>query len=111
MLRIFLDVGLRKPSDRVWGGGASSSVADFPSLQFVFVMSSGLLENFLRDSYGSRKEGCPYMSYCGDFPEVHLKLSSFSLKDFGKEAVLIFSDSKSEEWEKKIEHISSESCR
>lgn len=90
MSRIFLDVGPRKPSDRVGGGGgASSSVADFPSLQFVFVISSGLLENFLRDSYGSRKEGCPYMSYCGDFPEVHLKLSSFSLKDFGKEAVLI----------------------
>lgn len=69
-------------------GSARSNVADFPHLQFVSVMSSGLLENFLKDSYGSRKEGCPYMSYC-DFPEAHIKLSSFSLKDFGKEAVLI----------------------
>lgn len=70
-------------------GSARSNVADFPHLQFVSVMSSGLLENFLRDSYGSRKEGCPNMNYCGDFPEVHIKLSGFSLKDFGKEAVLI----------------------
>ena len=40
------------------------------------------------------------MSYCGDFPEIHIKLSSFGLKDFGKEAALIFSDSKLEEWER-----------
>lgn len=37
---------------------------------------------------------------CGDFSEVCIRLPSFSLQGFGKEAVLIFSDSKSEEGEK-----------
>lgn len=92
----------QKPSDRVGGGGASSSVADFPSLQFVFVISSASGE-LSEGLYSSRKEGCPYMSYCGDFPEVHLKLSSFSLKDFGKEAVLIFMIPV-KEWEKNLTH-------
>ena len=56
--------------------------------------------NFLRGPRGNRQEGCPYMCYCGDFSEVHIKLSSCSLPDFGQETVLIFSDSKSEGWEK-----------
>lgn len=61
-------------------------------------MSSGILVNFLRGSL--RHKVCPYMSYHGDFSEVSMKLSSVSLMCFGERAVLVFSKSKSEGWEK-----------
>lgn len=62
-------------------------------------MSSGILANFLRGSL--RHKVSPYMSYHGDFSEVSIKLFSVSLMCFEERAVLIFSNSKSEGWEKK----------
>ena len=46
--------------------------------------------------HSNRHEDCLHMSCCGDFPEVHIKLSNFSLHGFRKRAVLALRELKSE---------------
>lgn len=45
------------------------------------------------------------MSYYGNFPEVYIKLSNFSLYGFSKRAVLVLGDSKSKRLEEKLKTV------
>lgn len=44
-------------------------------------------------STGSRHEDCPYVSCCGGFSEVWIKLSHVSLCGWGEKAGLVLKDS------------------
>ena len=50
---------------------------------------------FLSGPHGNRHHDCLYMSCCGDFSEVYIKLSNFSLHNFRKREVLVLNDFKS----------------
>lgn len=69
---------------------------NFPGLLFAW----GGPVNFLNSPYSNRLEGCSYTSCCGNFSEVYIKWSSFSLLGFRKRTVfcfcIFFNDSKPE---------------
>ena len=52
------------------------------------VMASGIPVNFLSGPHCSRHEGHPSVICCGDFFEVFIKSSRFSLQGFGKRAAI-----------------------
>lgn len=66
--RRFLNVRVDTSFDRV--KASSDNLIDFPHLQFERLCCF----------FCNRLEDCPYISCCGDFSEVYIKLSRFSLQ-------------------------------
>lgn len=73
------------------------------------IMPLGVQVSFLSGPHSNRHEECQYMSCCGDSSKVYIKLSYFSLCDFGEKAVLVLNDAKSEGG-RKIGNVGLESC-
>lgn len=94
---MLLDVGIEASLDS--GRAGRDNLIDFPALQFeCFVI-------FLSGPHNTGMEiDHTYMSCCSGFPQVCIRLSHISFRAFGKRAVLVLSDSNSEEWEKNWKH-------
>ena len=69
------------------------------------MLAFGVYINFLNHSYNNWHKACLYMSYYGNFHEVYIQLSNFSLYGLSKRAVLVLSDSKSKRLEEKLKTV------
>lgn len=63
------------------------------------------LVSFLSGLYNNRHEDGPFASCCDDFSEIYIMLSIFSFQGFGERAILVLKESKSAQWEKKMETL------
>lgn len=91
--RRFLNVRVDTSFDRVKAG--VDNLIDFPHLQFEHLCCF----------FCNTLEDCPYISCCGDFSEVYIKLSCFSLQGFGKKEKIFFSLIPNQNGERKLETL------